>query len=568
MYVDFYCSFLATGRIQNFFQASYKHFYRCRSTHKGCGTETVSTVSYLQVDYRNNVFIAVCSFAERETARARGFKWQPEAKVWYTESLRVAASLREYATPAAKRKISERLIDVSPWTEPLPSTTAEFLPHQLEALPFVLGRSASYLALEPGLGKTPVAAAAAQALAWREGGLFACVYVTPPFLVKNVAREFKRWAPWLRVTVLNSKTCDQDFASFHVLILPDTFLSAPWTPLAVEAFTRGMPTTFLIVDEAHRFKNDTAQRTVALYGKRPGKGLGALFTRKLSMSGTPMPNRPMELYTNLAAFAPEVIDFRTKVEYGERYCAGVLTDLGWDFSGESNMDELREKLKLYMLTMKKDRLDLPPKIEQVFLLSADMPPEVRPLDQDVAKALKGNDTMREKLATMSGTDAEDMGQVSVYRRVLGEFKARDVIPYLKSILEETHEALIVFAYHRQAIATLAKGLKAYEPFVITGDTSAVKKDAQVTEFQASRTRRLFIGNYLAMGVGFPMQRADRVVFVEFSWVPGENGQASDRPHRIGRVNPVLVQYVTYQGSLDEAVLRTNLAKMKTINKLF
>lgn len=530
-------------------------------------TDQSRRVSCLQLDFRNNVFVALCSFAERDIPRAAGFKWQPEGKVWYTSSMRVAAGLREYATPAAKAKFSERLISISPWSTPLPSTTRDFLPHQVPALEFVLARSASYLALEPGLGKTPVAAAAAQALFESEGGLFACLYVTPPFLVKNVEREFGRWAPDLRCAVLTSKTAEKDFSRHNVLILPDTMLAAVWTELVVEAFVKDMPTTLVIMDEAHRFKNDTAQRTEGLYGRR-WDGLAHKFTRRLSMSGTPMPNRPMELFTNLNAFAPEVIGFRNKVEYGEHFCAGVLTDMGWDFSGESNMEELRQNLTRYMLSMKKDLLDLPPKIEQVFLLSQDMPPQVRPLDQDAMKVLNTDDVFREKLASMNGLDAEDMGQIAIYRRVLGEYKARDVLPYLKSILEETNEAIIVFAYHKAAIAALAQGLAAYEPFVITGETTTAKKDAQVNEFRTNTKRRVFIGNYLAMGVGFPMQRADRVVFVEFSWVPGENAQASDRPHRIGRVGSVLVQYVTYQGSLDEAVLRTNLTKMKTINKLF
>lgn len=522
----------------------------------------------MRLEFRNNVFIASCSFIERNIPREAGFKWNPHARVWYTNSIRVAAGLRDYATPEAENKLSERLINVSPWTAPLPSQSKDFLPHQIPALDFVLTRSASYLALDPGLGKTPIAAVAASALFHYEAGLMACVYVTPPFLVRNVEREFKRWAPDLKVGVLNSKTSEHDHKRVHVLLLPDTFVAQAWTPLVLKEFLGDLPARLLIVDEAHRFKNDTAQRTRELVGTN---GVFKLFNRSVCLSGTPMPNRPIELFTVLNAFAPEVIGFREKIDYAKRYCAATYTDMGWDMSGASNLDELRKAMVApegpYMLRMTKALLNLPPKIEQVFLLSADMPSKVAPLDQAVSKILDGEDTMRDDLANLSGLDPAALQQVSVYRRVLGEYKAKDVLPFIKSILEETNEAIIVFAYHRQAIDTLATGLKEYQPFIITGDTPQAKRDAQVVEFRDNKARRLFIGNYLAMGVGFPMQRADRVVFVEYSWVPGENQQASDRPHRIGRTETVLVQYVTYAGSLDESVLRTNLNKMKTIENI-
>ncbi len=504
--------------------------------------------------------------------KTAGFKWDDAAKHWYTDSLRAAVGLREYATPEAKSKLSERLITISPWPDPLPAESGDLFKHQIDALQFALGRSASYLALDPGLGKTAVAALAASAHARREAGLIAVVYVTPPFLVKNIQREFSRWAPELRMSVLTSKTSEHDHTKVSVLILPDTFVAATWLKLVLKEFTAGLPSRLLIVDEAHRFKNDTAQRTRAVVGHGKTAGIAPLFNTSILMSGTPMPNRPIELFPVLNCFAPETISFRNKFEFGERYCAAILTDMGWDFSGASNLQELRKNLVApdgpYMLRMSKDDvLDLPPKIEQVFLLSADLPPKLAPLDFEIAKAYSsGDDLMRAKLAATVDMDGHELS-TATYRRLLGEYKAKDVLPYLKSILEETNESILVFAFHKSPVALLAEGLKEYDPFVITGQTPVKDRQPMVEAFQADPRKRVFIGNYLAMGTGFTLTRADRVVFVEYSWVPGENSQASDRPHRIGRVGTVLVQYVTYQGSLDEAVIRTNLNKRRTINHI-
>ena len=54
-----------------------------------------------------------------------------------------------------------------------------------------------------------------------------------------------------------------------------------------------------------------------------------------------------------------------------------------------------------------------------------------------------------------------------------------------------------------------------------------------------------------------------VVFAEFSWVPGDNDQASDRAHRIGQRDSVLVQYLLYRNSVDRTVLSAIFAKRRS-----
>jgi SNF2 family DNA or RNA helicase len=69
-----------------------------------------------------------------------------------------------------------------------------------------------------------------------------------------------------------------------------------------------------------------------------------------------------------------------------------------------------------------------------------------------------------------------------------------------------------------------------------------------------------IGNYKAMGVGFTLTRATRVIFVEYSWNPAENEQAADRAHRIGQTETVFVQYMVYKDSVDKKVIERILKK--------
>jgi SWI/SNF-related matrix-associated actin-dependent regulator 1 of chromatin subfamily A len=64
---------------------------------------------------------------------------------------------------------------------------------------------------------------------------------------------------------------------------------------------------------------------------------------------------------------------------------------------------------------------------------------------------------------------------------------------------------------------------------------------------------VFIGTIGACGTGLNglQEASQRAVFVESSYVPGQNVQAEDRLHRIGQNLPVLIQYLFAPVALDE-----------------
>lgn len=493
-----------------------------------------------QLIFEDDRFVFRCNFAEREIPRDAGFDWSSDDRVWYTTKTTTAAKLRAWASVQAKSKLSKELIEITPWSSPLPSPPVgqEFLPHQLVAARFALERNRSYLGLDPGLGKTIVAALIARALQRP------VIYVAPPFLVDNVAEEFRKWAPGIDLE-----------------ILPDTMLEKAWLePSSLKG-------AVLIVDEAHRFKNGKAQRTRALLGHRKQSGVADLFDRVVLMSGTPMPNRPLELFPVLSKLAPETIDHVSEFDYGRHYCGAFRGRWGWDFTGASNVEELGRRVKWptgpFMLRMKKDLLKLPPKIEEVFVLSAEMSPRVSKMDGKLGAAYdSGADTIRAEIMAKADPDKGDLHEAT-YRRLLGLEKIKPIVPYIESLLEETNENLLIFAFHKETIARLAKRLKKHQPIVVTGDTPKKDRLPLVKLFQNSKKRRVILGNYQALGIGFAITKADRVLMVEFDWVPGVNDQATDRPHRIGRTRSVLVQYVVFKNSLDKRIIEQVIRKRKT-----
>jgi SWI/SNF-related matrix-associated actin-dependent regulator 1 of chromatin subfamily A len=441
--------------------------------------------------------------------------------------------------------MNRTLITVEPWTGPLTWPKGlEPLPFQENAAFFALARNRAYLGLDPGLGKTIVAALIINALKTPT------VVVCPPFLARNIEAEFQKWcAGVLDPSGIARFPCEK---IPYVMIVPDSIIGRDTTQAAIrEMVERAHAPATLIVDEAHRFKTENAVRTEALFD-----GVAPLFDRVYFLSGTPMPNRPMELYPVLSRFAPTAIGYMNKFDYGRYYCAGYQDQWGWNFSGASNLKELATNVHgTFMLRVKKDEVskELPPKTEELVFVDDKLPAAAARLDREMLKMFSPEDLM--------GYLAPN-GHIATYRKELGIAKAPEAVSFIRGLLEDTDESVLVFAIHKAVVKALHDGLEKYKPLVITGETPMDIRHAHVQTFQCDPGRRLFIGNIQAAGTGLTLTKATRVVFAEFSWVPAENEQASDRAHRIGQRDHVFVQYLVYKNSVDRAVLETILTKRK------
>lgn len=411
------------------------------------------------------------------------------------------------------------------------------LPHQLEALAFTIrnlrNKKATYLGLDPGLGKTIVAAMAANYL---KG--FTVYYVCPPFLTTNTDLEFQRW------------TFDK-----KLYLLPDSMIAKAKTLQAFAEAIKHTPNRILIIDEAHRFKNEGTQRTKALL-----KGILPHFPdgRVIFMSGTPLPNsRPKELWAILKHSAPSIFG-NNFFQYGLKYCGGFKDAWGWNFDGFTNRKEWKVRItRSFMLRMKKDVLNLPPKVEGLLTVGDGIPPVVSKVEKKILAEYSPEDLVEGEITRLQGKAALHL---MTYLRLLGEYKLKYVLPVIESLLEETQENFLIFAVHKETIKKLTDALSLYDPLVITGDVPKAKRQDIVKEFQTNPSRRVFIGNIQSCGVGFTLTKATRVLFIEFSWVDGENSQASDRAHRIGQGQSVLVQYVVLKDSFDRTRMETLLRK--------
>jgi SNF2 family DNA or RNA helicase len=406
-------------------------------------------------------------------------------------------------------------------------------PFQLDALPFAIRRlktqRAVYFAVDAGLGKTIESAMLSNL--FQKLGPLRILYVCPPSLTANVEAEFKKWG----IPPSRMPTIWEDSKLFHAS--PGVFDLA-------------------FIDEAHRFMNEKTQRAIGL------RDLLSSVPYLVFLSGTPMPNsRPLELWPILKEYAPDVFgtDF---FSFAKKYCgARQVVAYGnvkkWKFDGFTSRAEFKSRLfSSFMLRQKKDLIDLPEKREGLLTVGEKIPPLIGKLEAKVLAAYSKEDLIEGRLAKKAGKEALHLAE---YMRLLGTEKLKSFFPYLEHLIYDTKENIILFAHHKEVIDALALYLVQFRPIVISGATPTKARHGLVQHFQAGKTR-FAVMNIVAGGIGWNLTRADRVIFVEFSWRDGDNSQGGDRAHRIGRTKPVLVQYVVLKDSLDAKRMGTVLRK--------
>jgi SWI/SNF-related matrix-associated actin-dependent regulator 1 of chromatin subfamily A len=341
-----------------------------------------------------------------------------------------------------------------------------------------------------------------------------------------------------------------------------------------------------VADECHRLKNPKAKRTQRALGSWDKKakakipGLADRAARKLFLTGTPLLNRPIELHPILAALDPK--NFGNFWYFAKRYCAAAQTRYGWDLSGASHLDELQTKLRASCMIrrLKEEVLtELPPKRRQVVCLPPDEEDIAALVDEETGAWKQGAERLQDlqdevDLAAASG-DAGSyeaavlalrqaaktrFDEISRFRHALAVAKVPAVIEHVEDALESNGKC-ILFGHHHDVLNPIAEhfGTAAVK---LTGETPMDERQGLVERFQTDPECKLFIGSISAAGVGLTLTAASLVIFAELDWVPANITQAEDRAHRITQKNPVLIQHLVVDGSLDSQMAKTLVRKQE------
>lgn len=523
-------------------------------------------------------FEFVGSYEERMLPKNAGFHWDPDARRWWTKDIDKAGKLSKIFDTEAQKQfdamlaVREEAIRASRAAEatievPAPEGRA-YLPFQLAGIKYAISvlnkQKGVIMGDEMGLGKTIQALGVANAL-----GLKRIMVICPASLKLNWAREAERWLVEKLPIYIDKEPTTQTY-----LLITN-----------YERLEDIMPRErdLLIIDEAHYIKNTKAKRS------KLTKEHAKYAKRVLLLTGTPIANRPIELWHLLVVAGAEK-DFGGFWNYARRYCNARETRWGWDFTGASNLGELQTRLRERWLVrrLKSEVLkELPPKIRQLLPIEPKDKRTRDMLDRELARLdlvsqyeeivaqirlmeALGKTTENEKefrglLARLESIKAS-FDEISSLRQDIGLSKVPLLAEHAENILEE-EDKLVIFVHHISVAEALAEKLAQYKPVMLTGKQTVQARQLAVDLFQNDPAVRLFIGTLQASGVGITLTAAKTAVIGEIDWVPATIKQAEDRLHRIGQnQNIVLVQYLVYNNSLEAYMAEKISQKLEIIER--
>lgn len=496
---------------------------------------------------------------------------------WWTVKVESASRLRRFCNEKAQGVLKEHLARIdrsravdSEMTIPKPSGR-EYLGYQKAGIAYATQRTDTLFGDEPGLGKT------IQAIGFVNYVKPTCVLVVCPSTLKaNWKIEAERWlvgSGWKIYITEGSgeipKEANFIITNYEKLIKDSELLKSLKKVWDV-----------LILDEAHALKNPDSKRTLAVLSPDSDLCLMRRARRTLFLTGTPLLNRPREIFPIAAAICPT--KFGNWTEFADRYCNPHIRNGYWNYDGHANLEELQQRLRSSFMVrrLKKQVLkELPPKHRQLVVLDdskLEHDPALerwmkmyeddwkkRNLELDEAKTESEYRKAARNLEAFTGVA---FTEISEFRHKTALRKLPLCMDYIDDFLSQVKEKVIVFAHHRDVLEQLVEHFGPEQSVSLWGDTADGKRMAAVAKFQEDPKCRVFIGGLSAAGTGITLTAASTVIFIESSWVPAVVSQAEDRAHRIGQSESVHIIQLVLNNTLDANMIQRIIQKQNIIDR--
>ena len=460
-------------------------------------------------------------------------------------------------------------LDELPRPRPPKGLRATLRPYQLDGFHWLsllwdlqLG---GVLADDMGLGKT-VQALAMAARASESGTLGGeagpLLVVAPTSVVTTWAAQSEMFCPSLRTEVVGeterrsgrriadlSAGADLVIASYALVrIDDDAFRSVTWSGL--------------ILDEAQFVKNHQSKTYHCV------RRLPAPF--KLAITGTPMENSLMDLWSLLSITAPGL--FPNPQRFASHYRRPIESG-----SAPERLDSLLRRVRPLMLRRTKEQVasELPPKTEQI--IDVTLNPQHRRiydthLNRERQRVLRLVDDLdRNRFAILRSLTI--LRQLSLDASLIDDRHAGKVrsskidvlVEQLREVAAEGHRALVFSQFTR--FLSLVRARLQEEGITccyLDGRTrDRAKRIAEFTDGDAP----VFLISLKAGGFGLNLTAADYVFVLDPWWNPATEEQAIDRTHRIGQEKPVMVYRLVATDTIEEKVVALQQRKRDLFNRV-
>ncbi len=395
------------------------------------------------------------------------------------------------------------------------------------------------------------------------------IVIVPKVTIKNWQREMGKWLPSIKIMYFygdkdeRKKLVEEDLKKGDYDVILTTFECAMKEKFALAKIEY----EYLIIDEAHRIKNEKSKFSFVVRQFRA--------KHRLLLTGTPLQNNLHELWALLNFLMPEI--FNDSEEF----------DKIFDLNSANEEDQrkivkqIHQILRPFVLRRLKSEVEfkLPPK-KEIYLyvglsqLQKTMYKQILTKNIDVV-----NGVSKDKIQLLNilmqlkkvcnhpylfpkiekgppFVDGEHIIENSMKLRIL------DVL--LKKVKNENGKVLIF-----SQMTTLLNILddycryRGYSYCRIDGSTSSEDRDLRIEQFQAPGSEKfIFLLSTRAGGLGINLYAANNVIIYDSDWNPQVDLQAIDRAHRIGQTRPVMVYRFVTEGTVEEKIVERAAKKLK------
>lgn len=451
-------------------------------------------------------------------------------------SMRQGPNVWDLLLPLLQPPVAEAFVDILE----LPPRCSPY-PYQWEGIDFLVARHAALLADAMGTGKTVQSILAARFL-FQKREVQKALFVCPLSVLPHWDREFEKWAPSLKVTVVRGPSEQRQLCwemPAHVWITTYDTLRQDMEFLAEHALHRF---DLAVLDEAQRIKN-------------PGTGISQATRRmdaqrKWALTGTPIENKLDELPSIFAFLKPTLFPNR-----------------------EISRDEARQLIGPYFLRRKRDVLTGLPPIEE-----NPVPLRLSEEQQDTYDEME-----RERVVQLR----DKGGQITAFNilTLIQELKKicnRDprsgesaklawLVENLDEMTEEGNKVLVFSQYREERFGGtewLQTELTAYGTLNYADADSDRKKADILKRFKEDPEARVFLGNPRTAGVGInELVAANYVVHFDHWWNPAVTNQATARAHRPGQTKTVIVYHFWVEDTIEDMIRQKTIAKQQLYDEV-
>lgn len=343
--------------------------------------------------------------------------------------------------------------------------------------------------------------------------------------------------------------------------------------------------SLIIIDEAHRLSNMSSQRYKILRDLIRRGNPDSIY----EATGTPITNNPMNFYNVLQLIGAEITDDYNY--YVNRYCNGfqipakgekekwtrIYFQRNGDNNennlkkfirenarkitipgGESNLEELKERTAhIYLRRVKEDLTGMVKKTvhEMFYNLTLDEQAQYQTLWDDYERAQLEADPEKEI--------NKDLLEGGIYRRFLSVCMVPRTIELVDKLLTSGEKVVIGCCYDDELYKL--KDYYGNSCVIYNGKITPKEKDKNKERFMEDPSCRVLIGNIQAAGVGLTLTAATKLVFSNFSYVPGDNKQFMDRIHRINQTKDVDIYFQIFRGTQYEKMWEIIMKKELVID---